>query len=92
MKPSLLYQTFRSEFDRSLTAPEKASFLIETALNMLGIQGDDRATVEAAIPIATQAGQLMVQDEAVFLQLAQYWHEIAPAAGIVFAAIKKQQG
>lgn len=88
--PSVQYTSTKASFDQ-LSRADKASFLIETALNMLGIQGNDRATVEAAIPIATQAVQLAVQDEAVFLQLAEYWKQIAPAAAIVASAVKAQQ-
>lgn len=89
--PSQAYTGLKYDF-AALPREEKASFLIETALSMLGITGSDHDTVVAAVPIATQAVALASTDQAVFLQLAQYWSQCAPAAAIVAKAVKAQQG
>ena len=76
----------------------KGSFVIEMALNFLGVYGPDRAKVEAAIPeaqvIVDAINKNMASINAVVAlvnQLMPHINKAAPGAQIVVDALAKKQ-
>lgn len=78
--------------------PLGGAFVVEAALSVLGIWGNDRATVEAAIPEAqiiadTLNHNMGTINAAVALlnQVMPHVQKVAPAAQIVIDAVAKKQ-
>ena len=66
------------------------SFVVDTALGMLGLTDDQKATVEAQIPNLNNTVQLISENMGLFNQLFSNWQEMQPAVQIVMTAVYNQ--
>lgn len=78
--------------------PLSGAFVVEAALSVLGIWGNDRGTVEAAIPEAQIIADTINRNMgtinaavALLNQVMPHVQKAAPAAQIVIDAIAKKQ-